>query len=111
VRALLDSEPDLYALLLAPCDQPALSAEIIAQLASLQKSTGRISAARYGGRNGAPALFGRGQFELLQTLTGDEGARRLLNADPDGVVTLECPALNFDLDTPTDFANWKSRPN
>jgi molybdenum cofactor cytidylyltransferase len=110
VRALLDSEPDLDALLLAPCDQPALSGEIIAQLASFQKSTGRISAARYGGRNGSPAVFGREHFELLQMLTGDEGARGLLNADPDGVVTLDCPALSFDLDTPTDFANWKSRP-
>jgi CTP:molybdopterin cytidylyltransferase MocA len=111
VRALLDSEPDLNAVLLTPCDQPALSAEIIAQLASLQKSTGRIAAARYDGRNGAPAVFGRGHFERLQTLTGDEGARKLLNTDPDGVVTLDCPAMGFDLDTPSDYANWKNRPS
>jgi molybdenum cofactor cytidylyltransferase len=109
LRGLLDSEPELDAVLLAPCDQPGLSAEIIAQLASLQRTTGKIAAARYGGRNGAPAVFGREHFDVLQALTGDEGARGLLNADPKAVVTLDSPSLSFDIDTPGDFEDWKNR--
>jgi molybdenum cofactor cytidylyltransferase len=111
LRALLDAEPGLDSVLLTPCDQPGLSAEIIAQLASLQRGSGRIAAARYDGCNGAPAIFGKEHFDVLQSLRGDEGARGLLNGDAEGVVTLDCPALAFDMDTPADFADWKNRPS
>src|SRR5579871_2611305 len=52
LRALLAAAPDIGALLVAPCDQPALSADIVARLSALHAATGRIAAARYQGRNG-----------------------------------------------------------
>jgi molybdenum cofactor cytidylyltransferase len=104
--ALLGAEPALDAVAIAPCDQPALSAEIIARLAEVHRSSGLIAAARYGGRNGAPAVFGREHFALLSQLSGDEGARRLLNADPGRVAPVDLPALAVDLDTPAEYASW-----
>ena len=93
------------AALIALCDQPAFSADTIAQLISTQLATGRgIVAARYAGRNGAPALFLREHFSTLTGLTGEEGARALLNDDPSRVSSIELPALAFDLDTPADVA-------
>ena len=95
----------LDAALLALCDQPAFSADTIAQLLAAQQRSGRsIVAARYGGRNGAPALFAREHFGVLGALTGEEGARALLNDDPTRVEALDLPALALDLDTAADVA-------
>jgi molybdenum cofactor cytidylyltransferase len=67
--------------------------------------TGRgIAAARYGGRNGAPALFLREFFPALAALTGEDGARTLLNSEPDKVAGVDMPELAFDIDLPEDLA-------
>jgi molybdenum cofactor cytidylyltransferase len=95
----------LDAALIALCDQPAFSADTIAQLVAAQRTTGRsIVAARYAGRHGAPAVFLREHFDTLAHLTGEEGARALLNGDPERVAAVDLPALALDLDTPADFA-------
>jgi molybdenum cofactor cytidylyltransferase len=95
----------LDAAIIALCDQPAFSTEVIAQLVATQRATGRsIAAARYTGRHGAPALFLREHFPTLTHLTGEEGARALLNGDPERVASVDLPALALDLDTPGDFA-------
>jgi molybdenum cofactor cytidylyltransferase len=95
----------LDAALLALCDQPALSAAVIAQLLAAQRTTGRsIVAARYSSRHGAPALLLREHFATLGALTGEAGARELLNGSPDRVAAVDLPALAHDLDTPADYA-------
>ena len=66
-------------------------------------STGRIVAARYAGRLGAPALFTREHFAALAALTGEEGARDLIHADPTRVAAVDLPELAHDLDTPEDL--------
>jgi molybdenum cofactor cytidylyltransferase len=106
IEALLEAEPELDAVLVAPCDQPALSAEVIARLTDLHRSTGRIAASRYDGRNGAPAVFGRENFEDLAGLAGDAGARKLLNSDSGNVASVDLPELASDVDTPADYAGW-----
>jgi molybdenum cofactor cytidylyltransferase len=107
IDAALAAEPALDAVLLAPVDQPALSPEIISRLAGLHRASGRIASARYIGRNGAPAVFGRVHFESLRTLKGDQGARGLLNSDPSSIDSVEVPALGIDLDTQEDLRNWR----
>ena len=98
----------LDAALFALCDQPAFSADVIAQLVAAQRTTGRsIVAAHYGNRHAAPALFLREHFETLIHLTGEEGARALLNDDPNRIATVDLPALALDLDTPEDFAAFQ----
>jgi molybdenum cofactor cytidylyltransferase len=109
LEAALAAEPGLDAVLVAPADQPALSAAIIARLADLHRSTGLIACARYGGRNGAPAVFGRAHFAHLRSLTGDHGARSLLNRDPGAVAPVEIPSLGIDIDTPADLLDWNRR--
>jgi len=97
----------LEAALLAVCDQPAFAADVIARLLAARRATGRsIAAARYGGRNGVPALFGREHFAALGAVTGEAGARGLLNEHPERVAAVELPELEADLDTPEDYARW-----
>jgi molybdenum cofactor cytidylyltransferase len=94
--------------LIALCDQPAFSADVIQQLVAAQQRTGRsIVAAHYSGRNGAPALFLREHFPVLAALTGEEGARALLNGAPADVAAVDLPQLAIDLDTPADYASFQ----
>jgi molybdenum cofactor cytidylyltransferase len=95
----------LDAVLVALCDQPAFSAESITRLTTAQRATrASIASARYRGRNGAPALFLREHFSALSSLTGEEGARTLLNETPIAVAAVDMPELEQDLDTPGDYA-------
>lgn len=95
----------LDAALIALCDQPAFSAAVIAQLIAAQRTTRRsIVASRYNSRHGAPALLLREHFPALTALTGESGARDLLNGSPERVATVDLPALAHDLDTPADYA-------
>jgi molybdenum cofactor cytidylyltransferase len=90
---------------IALCDQPAFSAEVVARLFAAQAATGKgIAAARYLGRHGAPALFLRAHFPALAALTGEEGARALLNGPAEQVAAVDLPELGCDLDTPADYA-------
>jgi molybdenum cofactor cytidylyltransferase len=59
------------------------------------------------GRHGNPVLLGRGLFEAVLRLEGDEGARRLIGAlSANELVEVETPdtGVTFDIDTPEDLA-------
>jgi CTP:molybdopterin cytidylyltransferase MocA len=104
VTTLQQFSRQLDAALVALCDQPAFSAGTIAQLVAAQRATGRsIVAARYAGRHGAPALFLKENFPTLAALTGEEGARALLNGEASRIAPVDLPALAVDLDTPADY--------
>ncbi len=90
---------------IALCDQPAFGSDTIERLLAAQRGSGRtVVAARYAGRQGAPALFMKPHFATLASLTGEEGARALLNGPDSEVAAVDLPALAFDLDTPADYA-------
>jgi molybdenum cofactor cytidylyltransferase len=106
VATLQQFSRQLDGALFALCDQPAFSADTIARLVAAQRDGGRsIVAARYQGKPGAPALFLREHFSALSALTGDEGARQLLNDQPGRVSAVDLPELGVDLDTPADYAS------
>jgi molybdenum cofactor cytidylyltransferase len=108
LKAVIDADSAVRAVLLTPCDQPALSSEIILRLASAHAATGRIACSRFNGRNASPAVFGRDAFAALDGLRGDRGARDLLNGDQACVEAIETPSLGLDLDTAADVERWKA---
>ncbi len=110
VTTLQQFSRGLDAALIALCDQPAFSADTIARLVAAQHASGRsIVAAHYAGRHGAPALFLREHFSTLTALTGEEGARALLNDEPARIASVDLPELALDLDTPADVAAWRAK--
>jgi molybdenum cofactor cytidylyltransferase len=109
IATLAQFSRGLDAALLALCDQPKFSANSVHRLLDAYRAApDRIVAARYSGQTGAPALFGRRDFNALATLTGEQGARVLLKADPSRVTSVDLPELAFDLDTPEDYAALQS---
>jgi len=96
------------AAVIALCDQPAFSSATLEKFVAAQRSsTGSIVAARYHGRQGVPALFLREHFPALGALTGEAGARALLNpVDAEqrkAIHAIDLSELGLDLDTPNDY--------
>ena len=54
------------------------------------------------GQRGNPVLLARGLFAAVGGLSGDQGARRLLDEAGDAIieVPLDDPAIALDIDTP-----------
>jgi molybdenum cofactor cytidylyltransferase len=73
-------------------------------LAAWQKQENDIAAATYDRHVGVPAIFPRWCFAELAQLRGDEGARKILQRNPDRLVRVPMSNAGFDLDTPEDLA-------
>lgn len=97
--------PSVEAVLIALGDQPALAPSIIpALLAARRASPKLIVAPRYRDGQGNPVLFKREIFPELLRLTGDLGARPIIQKEPARVewVDLDLP-MPPDVDTPNDY--------
>ncbi len=93
------------AALIALGDQPLLAPSIIPALLTARRTSPKlIVAPRYRDGQGNPVLFKRGIFPELLRLTGDQGARPIIQREPTRVewVELDLP-MPPDVDTPEDY--------
>lgn len=107
----LRSEVD--AALIALGDQPFLPPEVIpALLAAFRRTAKAIVAPRYREGRGNPVLFAREVFFELLQLSGDQGARAVVERDPDRVALVDFDfPMPQDLDTPEDYERLRSQGN
>ena len=97
-------------LLILVCDQPKLSLSILQALLNKHRSmNAQITASRYAGIRGVPAIFSRAIFAELTALNGDQGARRVIARDPLRVEEVDFPGGDDDIDTPDDLQNAQSQ--
>jgi molybdenum cofactor cytidylyltransferase len=86
------------------CDQIRLSADVLRQLLRLRGLANcPITAARYSGRLGVPAVFSSVFFPHLLDVSGDRGARGLLERNAVRVGAVDFLEGELDLDTPDDL--------
>lgn len=92
LQALATDGTHVSGAIILACDQPAVTAEHLRQLA-----VGRdeVIASAYAGRKGVPAYFPLAAFEALLALRGDHGARDLLK----GARSIPLPGGELDIDT------------
>jgi len=107
MKYLMRRDPDTDSVIIAVCDQPLLSTQVIQSIIEKYRSTHLpIVAARYANTNGVPVLFNRSHFEGLLALPDDQGARRILLQHPDDIAVVAFRGGELDLDTPDDYANF-----
>jgi molybdenum cofactor cytidylyltransferase len=112
VRAAIDRDPALPAILLMVCDQPFVSATVIEELIAHWKSSSRpIAASRYAGTLGVPAVFDRACFPLLLQLPDEAGAKSIILAEPERVAEFVFAEGAIDIDTPQDWDRVASLPS
>ena len=120
MRTLLDltaSTDDVQGVLIAPCDMPMVDAPFLATLRAPFTRNERVASeyraapdALANGTTsaepvrGIPAILPRADWRWLAALTGEQGARPLLQQ---GAVTVPLRDGCFDLDTPADVARWR----
>jgi molybdenum cofactor cytidylyltransferase len=104
VETALQISPPPEDILLMVCDQVRLSADVLRQLLHLHGLANYpITAARYSGRLGVPAVFSSIFFYDLQNVSGDRGAREILERNSARVGAVDFLEGEFDLDTPDDL--------
>jgi molybdenum cofactor cytidylyltransferase len=110
IENLLEIEPDISAAMMTLADQPFVTANHINRFAEkFYQSKSAIIAAEYNGTIGVPALFAKEIFDDFFELSGDQGAKLILEKRRAALETIELPEAAFDIDTPQDFINLKSQ--
>lgn len=104
IEALLNDHPLLTRCIFSVCDQPFLEAHHFMQLHENQlESQKGIIASAYADTLGVPVLFSNFYFPLLQQLQGDQGAKKIITAYPDDVVSIAFADGAVDIDEPADL--------
>jgi molybdenum cofactor cytidylyltransferase len=109
VQALIDHAPDVEAILLLVCDQPAVNARVMEDLIATRETTKKeIVASCYADTVGVPALFDRSLFGRLLSLGDEAGAKSIILQNPERVAQFAFPEGAIDIDTWEDWEKCKS---
>ena len=105
VLALIEQVPDIEAIVLLVCDQPAVNGQFIERLIATREATKKkIVASSYANTVGVPAIFDRSLFEGLLALGDESGAKSIILQNPERVAQFAFPEGSIDIDT---WADWK----
>jgi molybdenum cofactor cytidylyltransferase len=92
------------ALLILFADQPLVTVQHAAALTGAWSGAqDEIVATAFAGTTGPPVLFPRGAFDALAALSGDTGAKRILEDAAVRVRTVRFEDAAIDIDTPADL--------
>lgn len=98
---------EVEAVMLLVCDQPRLTATHLGALMDAA-AQGAIVASVYGGVPGVPAIFPKSAFAQLMELSGDAGARKLLQDE--AVIGVAFDHGVIDVDTEEDLLRMQQDP-
>lgn len=105
---LLRRQDKPEAVMVLVCDQPRLTTQHLRELIIMYGKTKQpIVASHYGGTDGVPALFDQSLFPELLLLPDEQGARKVIAARAENVVSVSFPEGAIDLDTPEDYKKYK----
>lgn len=115
VMAVRAQHPGLATgLMVLPADMPLFTtAALSAMMARFAQAPDRIlRGGSATGEAGHPVIFPHDLWSALDTITGDEGGRFVLDAHPDRVKLFALPGrmAHLDLDTPADWEAWGRSP-
>lgn len=100
------------AAVIALADQPLVGQEAVARLIAAYEAGATVAVAAYEGKPRNPVLLAREHWpEVIETATGDQGARAFLRAHPDLVTLVECGDTGRpdDIDTRADLERIAGR--
>jgi CTP:molybdopterin cytidylyltransferase MocA len=103
---------DLDGVMIVPADMPEITQN---DLATVMEAFGTspnaiVQACTAQGQPGHPVVFPKSVFQDFHCLSGDRGARSVIQANMHLRKLVELPHLNAttDLDTPEDWQEWRS---
>lgn len=88
-------------------DQPAIEKIYLNEMIALfNEDQSKIIASNYGKKFGVPAIFPESYFNELQKMSGDFGAKEILNNNSN-VISLKKQTNFIDIDTEEDLHNFR----
>ncbi|MDO8654107.1 MAG: nucleotidyltransferase family protein [Undibacterium sp.] len=105
VHGLRQSPADCAGWVIALADMPYVQPESIAAILTALQNGADIAVPVCQGRRGNPVGFSRRYLPQLLALTGDQGARALLNMYPVTEVLVNDPGIFQDIDIPEDLSS------
>lgn len=104
INELQKINPSVEAAILMVCDQPFVTTSLLNDLITTHRETGKsIVTSNYDNTAGPPALFHKSIFPELLQLTGDKGAKQVVEAHPKELATVSFPKGSIDIDTAADY--------
>ena len=103
---------DADAVIVALGDQPLLSSTTVDKIVETYLSSrARVVVPVFNGRRGRPVLFDKALFPQIMKVSGDVGAREVVEKCKEGLVevAVEDEGVLVDLDTPADYEGLVSR--
>jgi len=101
---LLSVNPEVESAILAVSDQPFVTTTLFEMLISkANEADSGIVASAYADTLGTPVLFNKKYFDALLSLTGTEGAKKLLKKFENDVASVPFPSGAIDIDTKQDY--------
>lgn len=96
-------------ILITLADQVAINIGIVNRiLLTSSEHPSKIVAAKFKDSIGAPVIFPAAYFKQLKELSGDRGAKRVIQQNLDNVMCLAIPEAALDIDTPEDLLSYKT---
>lgn len=107
VEGIKHLENKYEAILIMLADQPEVDQNLLENLINLHlKNPSKMIATSYKTNKGVPAIFPKLYYTDLKKLTGDIGAKKIINTNLSQVVVLNIEKPLIDLDNPKDYKDF-----
>ena len=104
IENLIKIAPNIAGSIISLADQPFVTTNHINLFAEkFYQSNDLIIAAEYNEARGVPAIFAREVFDDFNEISGDKGAKVIMEKWRESLTTINLPEAAFDIDTPQDF--------
>jgi molybdenum cofactor cytidylyltransferase len=101
---LLDLHEDMNRCIITVCDQPHIDSTVFKTMEEIQRQTNKgIVAAQYAKTLGVPAMFTKPYFNLLLSLSGEQGAKKIIHQHINDVASFSFANGEIDIDTKEDY--------
>lgn len=106
VQHLIHGEVHYDACLIMLADQPFIDATYVLNIIKVHnKNSKGITATNYKNRAGVPAIFDSEYFVALSQLSGDNGAKEILETHINDVQSIDPKGKTLDIDTKEEYQN------
>lgn len=109
LRKLLETEPKIAAVCVLLADQPLVDFRVINRLVeTFERGGDAVAASRYEETVGVPAIFPKRLFGELSNLTGEAGAKKIIERYASETLKIAVPEAALDIDSPLDYERLKT---
>ena len=104
IKSITKTIQDTQSIMILLCDQPKITNELLVELIAIHEEKQKsISACKYGGSFGVPAIFNKSMYNDLKELKDDAGAKIIIGKNKNKTSFLNFSDGIIDIDIPSDL--------